>query len=239
MDLSTFLNSTSSTSAKAASTSATGTSGTSSAAASSTGSTASVNSLNSSDFMTLMLAQLKNQDPTQPTDDTQYIAQMAQLTSVSGIQELNSTLSGMSASMLSSQMLNSSALIGNNVLVTSPVAGLPPSGGVNGQITLPVSAQGVSVLVKDASGATVKTISLGAQAAGPVAFNWDGTNDSGKAMATGNYNLSASYFNGSTNTALPTSVLAQVQSVSLASGAPVLQLYGIGNVSLSSVQAIN
>lgn len=238
MDLSTYINGASSTS-----TSATAAAAAAAAAAANTASSnsnaASVNSLNSSDFMTLMLAQLKNQDPTQPTDDTQYISQMAQLTSVSGIQELNTTMAGVSSSLLSTQMLNSTALIGNNVLVPSAIAPLGSTGGVNGQVTLPVSAQGVNVTITDASGAVLKNISLGAQPAGAVNFNWDGTDNNGKALAAGNYNISAGYFNGSTTTSLATSVSSQVQSVSLTGGTPTLQVYGLGNISLSAVEAIN
>jgi flagellar basal-body rod modification protein FlgD len=48
------------------------------------------------------------------------------------------------------------------------------------------------VTVKDSTGATVRTINLGALGAGVQDFSWDGTTDSGAQAAAGSYSYSVS-----------------------------------------------
>ncbi len=54
-------------------------------------------SLGQSDFIRLMTTQMKMQDPTDPVDNKEMIAQMAQFSTLSGIENVNSTLQGISA----------------------------------------------------------------------------------------------------------------------------------------------
>jgi flagellar basal-body rod modification protein FlgD len=53
--------------------------------------------LGQSDFIRLMTTQMKMQDPTDPVDNKEMIAQMAQFSSLTGIENVNSTLQGISA----------------------------------------------------------------------------------------------------------------------------------------------
>jgi flagellar basal-body rod modification protein FlgD len=53
--------------------------------------------LGQSDFIRLMTTQMQMQDPTDPVDNKEMIAQMAQFSSLSGIENVNSTLQGISA----------------------------------------------------------------------------------------------------------------------------------------------
>ncbi len=53
--------------------------------------------LGQSDFIRLMTTQMKMQDPTDPVDNKEMIAQMAQFSTLSGIENVNSTLQGISA----------------------------------------------------------------------------------------------------------------------------------------------
>ena len=54
-------------------------------------------SLGQADFIRLMTTQMKMQDPTDPVDNKEMIAQMAQFSTLSGIENVNSTLQGISA----------------------------------------------------------------------------------------------------------------------------------------------
>ena len=90
---------------------ATGTTGNSSSTGS--GSTANGVTLGGTDFLTLMLAQLKNQDPTSPVDSNEFLSQLASLSEVQGINQLNTSFSTLSNSMVSSQALQASSLLGH------------------------------------------------------------------------------------------------------------------------------
>lgn len=207
---------------------------------STSGSKKSLDQLGSGDFMTLMLAQLKSQDPMKPTDNTAFIAQMAQLSSVSGINEMKTSINNMVSSMQSAQLLNASSLIGRSVLIQGNQVSLGSGDGVDGQITLPVSAQSVNISISDASGQVIRSETLGSRAAGPIGFHWDGLDTSGNLAPAGAYTIKASYDNGGPATALDTSLRLPVQSVNLPSGgtAAELEVRGIGTVKLSDVKSI-
>ena len=66
-------------------------------AATRSGAPASGPTLGQSDFIRLLTTQLKQQDPTDPVDNKEMIAQMAQFSTLSGIENVNSTLQGISA----------------------------------------------------------------------------------------------------------------------------------------------
>ncbi len=66
-----------------------------------------------------MLAQLKNQDPTSPVDSNTFLAQLASLSEVQGITQLNTSFSALSNSLISSQALQASSLLGHQALVAS------------------------------------------------------------------------------------------------------------------------
>ena len=68
-------------------------------------------------FLKLLVAQLSNQDPMNPMDNAQMTSQMAQISTVTGVQQVNKAIQDLVAQMASTQMLQSSALVGRNVLV--------------------------------------------------------------------------------------------------------------------------
>lgn len=78
-------------------------------------------------FMTLLVEQLKNQDPLAPTNNEQFVAQLAQFSSLEQMQEVNDNLIGLAVlqqgNALISQLTDSSALIGKNVLYEDPDTG--------------------------------------------------------------------------------------------------------------------
>src|ERR1700681_867570 len=107
-----------------AASSASGSSGSASAADGAT--------LGGTNFLTLMLAQLKNQDPTSPVDSNQFLNQLASLSTVQGITQLNTSFGTLSSSLVSSQALQASSLLGHQALVSSKTATLAAGGTVTG-----------------------------------------------------------------------------------------------------------
>jgi len=176
----------------------------STAATSSTGSSSSATgtgTTNLSDtFLKLLVAQMNNQDPLNPVDNSQITSQMAQISTVTGISNLNTTVSQLVSQLQQSQAVQSTQMSGHTVLVpgdsltlaSTSSSGTSQTLAAYGGFSLPQAATSVTVTVKDSSGATVKTINLGALGAGVQDFSWDGSTDSGAQATAGSYSYSVS-----------------------------------------------
>src|ERR1700692_4736678 len=169
--------------------------------------------LGGTNFLTLMLAQLKNQDPTSPVDSNQFLNQLASLSTVQGITERNTSFGSLSSSLVSSQALQASSLLGHQALVSSKTANLAANGSVSGAIDVPQTTSQAVVNISDSSGALVRQINLGAQSTGLASFSWDGKQRDGSAAPAGQYTLSAQFAGATGATAASTYVNGTVQSV--------------------------
>jgi flagellar basal-body rod modification protein FlgD len=214
----------------------------STAATSATASAAGGATLGGTNFLTLMLAQLKNQDPTSPVDSNQFLNQLASLSTVQGITQLNTSFGALSTSLVSSQALQASSLLGHQALVSSKTANLTAGGSVSGAIDVPQTTSQAVVNISDSSGSLVRQINLGAQSTGLANFSWDGKLQDGSQAAAGQYTLSAQ-FAGATSgaTAASTYVNGVVQSVTMGAGQTglTLNVSGLGSVPFSGVKQIS
>ena len=222
-------------------TGATGTGGTTGSAATAAGVNGAA-TLGGTDFLTLMLAQLKNQDPTSPVDSNTFLTQLAQLSEVQGINTLNTSFSTLSSSLTSAQTLQASSLLGKDALVTSSTVNQTSGGTVTGAVTVPQTTSSVTLGIVNAAGQTVRTIALGAQAAGQANFTWDGLESNGATAPTGTYTLTAVYDGQTTSTAAATTAVnGIVDSVSMGAGTAgmTLNVAGVGSVPVSSLLQIS
>jgi flagellar basal-body rod modification protein FlgD len=214
----------------------------SSSDASGSGSAPGTATLGGTNFLTLMLAQLKNQDPTSPVDSNQFLNQLASLSTVQGITQLNTSFGALSTSLVSSQALQASSLLGHQALVSSTTANLTANGSVSGAIDVPQTTSQAVVNISDSSGALVRQINLGAQSTGLANFSWDGKQQDGSQAPAGQYTLSAQ-FAGATSgaTAAGTYVNGIVQSVTMGAGQAglTLNVSGLGSVPFSGVKQIS
>jgi len=204
-----------------------------------TASKTGTDSLGKDAFLQLLVTQMQHQNPLDPQDNGEFVAQLAQFSSLEGITSLNDSVNRITSSLGSSQALQASSLVGRSVIVQNDKAVVDTADSFNGQIVVPQDISEAKITVKDKDGNTVKTIELGEQKAGYADFIWDGTNDKGVKVDPGTYTFTANTtFEGESvemNTLLP----AKVTSVSFsASGEMVLNLAGVGKVSLSDVQTI-
>ncbi|HEV8442188.1 MAG TPA: flagellar hook capping FlgD N-terminal domain-containing protein [Steroidobacteraceae bacterium] len=196
--------------------------------------------LDQGDFLTLMITQLKNQDPFKPLDPTQYVGQLAQFSSVSGLADMNKNISALTSSLRGNQVLDGAGLIGRTIIAQGKNVYLPEGGsGAQGLIDVPGGTSAVQMVVKDSSGATVRTLSLDSSQ-GQHAFSWDGTTDSGAAAKAGNYQIEAVAKVGDKNVSLPTSVATRVASVALdpSTGGLVLDTETLGDVNMTAVERV-
>ena len=188
-------------------------------------------------FLTLLTAQLKNQDPLNPMDNAQMTSQMAQISTVDGIERLNSTLKTLLSNSTDSQTMQAAALVGHGVMVPGSAFGL-----ANGQayagIDLAGAADNVTVTITDANGLAVRTMKLGAQKAGVMAFSWDGKSDNGTPAANGNYKFSIAAVQG-TNTVNATALtIGTVSSITRGSQGVSLNVGSLGTFGLSDVREV-
>src|SRR5450631_3322859 len=228
--------------AGAGSTTATGsTKGTGSNSTSGSGAITNAATLGGTDFLTLMLAQLKNQDPTSPVDSNTFLTQLAQLSEVQGITSLNTSFGALSSSLTSNQAMQASSLLGHQALVTSPTANLAANGTVTGAVNVPQTTPSVVLGIADSSGNVVRSIGLGAQAAGLANYSWDGKEANGSQAPAGTYTLVAQYAGQTKSSAAATTLVnGTVESVSMGAGSAgmTLNVAGVGSVPFSSLQQI-
>jgi flagellar basal-body rod modification protein FlgD len=213
---------------------------------------ASGTSLGGTNFLTLMLAQLKNQDPTSPVDSNNFLNQLAELSTVQGINTLNTSFSSLSSSLVSTQAMQASSLLGHQALVSSSTAVLGSSGAVvTGAVKVAQTSSSVLLNISDAAGALVAQLNLGAQPAGLANFAWNGATGSGGPAPAGTYTLKAQVNGVAAGTAVGTYVNGTVESVTMGAGTSAtgtgtagssgltVNVAGLGSVPFSSVQQIS
>ncbi len=191
-------------------------------------------------FLKLMTTQLTHQDPNEPMENGDFLAQMAQFSTVEGISTLNESFAEFASSLSSGQALQAASLVGQSVLVPNNEAILSLTKNMTGEVVLPERADDLSISISDSTGRIVKTLQLGSQKEGNVAFKWDGIQDDGTYADPGAYNISAFAQVNDKNTALETYMNADVESVALGSGNDGIQLSlaGLGDVNFKQVKKI-
>lgn len=195
--------------------------------------------LGQEDFLKLMTTQLENQDPFKPMENGDFLAQIAQFSTVSGIGDLQTSFDRLSQSLVSSQALQATNLVGRKVLVPTGVVDLVQGGNVKGSVELQGASSQVTVKVHDRSGQIVRELQLGSQSAGNLSFQWDGLKSDGQFATPGNYLITAEAAYDDGVEALETLVATDVNSVTLNNnGGLLLDLAGIGPIDFSEVRQI-
>jgi flagellar basal-body rod modification protein FlgD len=195
--------------------------------------------LGQEDFLKLMTAQLSNQDPFQPQSNDQMIAQMAQFSTVSGITQMNATMTNISTQIAENRIATAANFVGKTVLVPGNIALADDSGAISGAIDLPSSATSVIVQIAKENGELVKSIELGANAAGLVGFDWNGRDASGNLVGQSRYLVKATMMAAGKQSEAATDVYAPIveANVTRAGEAQTFKVGGVGVVNMTDIRA--
>ena len=177
-------------------------------------------------FLKLLVAQLQNQDPLNPQENAEFVAQLAQFSSLEqsiGINDRLDQLALQNQGLQNSQVVS---LVGKQATVKGSIVSLKGQGqSVPVTFKLNGAASEATVTIRDQSGRSVRTMQVGARAAGVVTVQWNGQNDAGNPQPAGPYQITvtAKAENGSPVT-LTQQSSGVIRSVSFDQGFPVIQL---------------
>jgi len=192
-------------------------------------------------FLQLLVTQMQNQNPLDPQDNSEFVAQLAQFSSLETMQNLSTSVDAIGGMYQSSQALQASSLVGHSVIVDSGSTNVDTTTGMTGQVVLPSTSTVTSVKVYDSTGTNVvREIDLGEQKAGTSSFTWDGKDDAGNTLESGNYSFVATGSLDGKSTTLTTYLPATVNSVTMGSAGTsmTLNLANGENIALSKVQQL-
>lgn len=144
--------------------------------------------LGKEDFLQLLVAQLQNQDPLKPADATEFTAQLAQFSSLEQMFNMNESMQKLSSLSGDMERLSALGLIGHDVTAQSELLRFEGSPVDMGYI-LPQPVAEVSVHILDANNNTVANLAAPSKLVGEHSLTWDGTNDLGIKVPTGDYKL--------------------------------------------------
>jgi flagellar basal-body rod modification protein FlgD len=185
-------------------------------------------------FLKLLVTQMQNQDPLNPMDNAQVTSQMAQISTVSGIQDLNTTVTGLNAQLAQSQALQAASLVGHGVTLAGNKLDVAANDGSGiGGFNIESAATNVKVTVSDSAGQLVDTLNLGAAPAGMNGFQWAG------AVAGQSYTFAVSAT--ADGNVVPSSALMRdrVNAVAIVNNKLTLETAYSGAVAYSDVKAVN
>ena len=188
-------------------------------------------------FLTMLVTQMQNQDPLNPMDNAQITSQLAQINTVKGIDSLNTTLTKLMSAYSDSLSMQSSSLVGKNVLAAGNSLPLGNNGALAG-IKLDGAADKVNVVISDANGVAVAQESLGAQKAGVIDFTWDGTDGNGVKLANGDYTFAVQASQGGTKVTATALEVGTVTALVKGQNGFQLEIPGTGLVDFSAVEQI-
>ena len=204
--------------------------------------TAPKKELDQASFMKLLTMQLSYQDPFKPVDNAQMLSQMASMSTSEGISSLSTQMGKLNDQMISSQALQASSLVGQNVLLQGNTGFLDKDGSLSAVVAVGTTNKysGVKITVEDEKGQVIKEFPLEGDQKGNVEIVWDGKDKDGNPAKEGKYTLKANGTVDGKSESVPIFAYGKVDSVILgtASNPTQLNLKGLGTTSLNSILQI-
>ena len=138
-------------------------------------------------FMQLLISQMSYQDPLEPMENTEFIAQLAQFSALEQQQNIAAGIELLALTQTAatnSQMVN---LIGKRVMVEGSNFTMDGEKSVTLRFDLEGETSPAKMIIKDSNGDVVRSIDLTDVSQGTNDIEFDGKDDSGNFLASGNY----------------------------------------------------
>ena len=186
-------------------------------------------------FLQMLLTQLQNQDPTSPMDSSQFTSELVQFAGVEQQINTNTNLTQLIQLTQDNTTVQSTALVGKQVQVTSSQLALQ-----NGTAAIdfsPPSAEPVLLTVSNATGQALYSTTVNATQ-GANTWTWNGQTSAGITAPDGAYTVTAAAVasDGSTS-ALPFTVVGTVTGVQTSGGTVTVDL-GKLSVNMTAVTSV-
>lgn len=187
-------------------------------------------------FLQMLMTQLKHQDPTSPLDTNQFTTQLVQFSGVEQQISANSSLATLIQLTQSSQVVQSTQMLGHTVSAISTQ--MPLQSGAGSLQFTATTPEDVSIVVSNAQGQQLLATTVTA-ATGSNTWKWNGHDQSGATLPDGAYAVTVTGQNsdGST-TALPFTVQGKATGVTHNGNAVQLDLGSLA-INFSAVTAVD
>ena len=190
---------------------------------------------NYNNFLQLLMTQLQNQDPSSPMDANQFTQELVQFSGVEQQINTNSSLTQLIQLTQQDGLLQSSALVGKQVVVSNSDMPLQ-----NGTGTVQFTAPGneaVNIGVFNTSGTKLASATMNASQ-GTNTWTWDGTTSGRTQAADGDYKVVVTPSNATANTAALTSSAVGTVTGVTANGSTMQLLMGSVSDPIANVQQV-
>jgi flagellar basal-body rod modification protein FlgD len=203
------------------------------------GTTESTNraALGQKDFLRMLIAQLENQDPLNPQDPSQFSAQLATFSSLEQLLSIRTGIDKLASSKSGGDLISAATLVGRDVVAKGAQFDLAPGAVPELSLELDGASTSTRVEIVDTAGGVVRTLDLGALAAGRTPIAWDGAGESGQALPAGTYGMRVRAEAGGAALDARTYVRGIVSGTAVRGGSPVLFL-GSVPVPLGDVEEV-
>lgn len=182
-------------------------------------------------FLELLVAQVSHQNPLDPMDGTQYVSQLAEFSSVESLQSLRADSERNLNIQHSQQVLQASALIGQQVSIETDTVQLSEPASVNGHIELQAPASDVVVRLYNAEGQLVSSQNVDTGTNHSINFDFG-------EQAPGQYRVEVQALNNGRLQPSSTFLNGEVAKVSVGDSVDQISLLiqGLGNHSLLDIE---
>lgn len=191
-------------------------------------------------FLKILTTQLTHQDPTNATDTNQFTQQLVQFSQVEQQLNTNSNLQKLINLAAGNSLSAGIGYIGNYVEASTPKGDIAlQDGKAHMGYTLPSAASNVTITIKNAEGAVVRTME-GQGVNGVNYATWDGKSEGGTQLPDGVYTFEVKATDSS-NTILAVTnpkTLAKVSAIQTASDGTLQLTCGVLAVSNANIDAV-
>lgn len=138
------------------------------------------------DFLKLLVTQLRYQNPLDPMGNEAFIAQSAQFSALEATRDMSENVKALVELQKSASRTAALGWIGKDVSARQSTIALSENSPADLTYSLSADAD-VTVTIHNTNGVSVRTIETGEQLSGDHTYTWDGRNDDGILMPSGEY----------------------------------------------------